>query len=327
MLLISGSSNIALAENISVYLDIPLVPCILGKFKNGEIRVEISETVRGGDVVIIQTGYSNLHELSVNDIIMETCLLIDACNRSMVSTITLIMPLYPYSRQDKKDSSRSPISAAFLAKMFETMGINRIVCMDLHSAQIQGFFSCPVDNLYTIKLVNQKLHKLYNINNPNIRKNFVLVSPDSGAVKRTLKFARVMGLKTVIMHKERDYSHPGTVIKTVMVCDCLDDFTGKVAIITDDMIDSGGTFIKACETLTKRGFYKVIGVITHGYFTGDAIKNIMACSAITRIIVTNTICQKDNLIKCPKMEILDVTSHLAEAIKRIHDGGSLSDLF
>ena len=326
IMLISGSSNLKLSKGISKYLNIPLTRCILDKFKNDEIRIEIHENIRRKNIVIVQSGYTPNKSKSTNDILMETILLIDACRRSSVKSITLIMPLYPYSRQDRKDSSRVPISASIVARMLETAGVNRVVCMDLHSPQIQGFFKCSVDNLYSIKLVQRKLNNLYYINDPKIRQNYILIAPDAGAVKRTFKFASIMGMKTCLMHKERDYSKPGIISKNLMISECK-NFKGYTAIIVDDMIDSGGTFIKACETLINKGFKDVIGVISHGYFTGDALIKIMNCDNIKKIIVTNSICQDLNIKICPKIDVIDISEQLGETIKRIHDGGSLSDLF
>jgi ribose-phosphate pyrophosphokinase len=236
------------------------------------------------------------------------------------------MPLYAYSRQDRKDESRAPISAAVLANMFELAGLNRLVCMDLHSSQIQGFFRIPVDNLYSIQLFGKKLHELYNFNDH--KNNFIIVAPDAGAVKRTLKFARVFGLKTLIMHKQRDYSDGGRITKTIMICDCSSEIKNIKAIICDDMIDSGGTFIKAAEQLEKKGYKSVIGLITHGYFTKDCIEQINKYDFIERMIVSNSIDQTENLERCEKLSIIDVSPQLSAAIQRIHmKGGSLSDLF
>jgi len=326
MLIISGSSNRDLAERICDANGQNLVDCKLYKFNNGETGIQINETIRGNDIVIIQTGFCQ-GGMCVNDIVMETGLLIDGCRRSSAKSITLIMPCYPYARQDRKDSSRAPISAAFIANMFEMAGLTRLVCMDMHSSQIQGFFRCPVDNLYSVKLVHEKLIELYGIDDDEERGNYFLISPDAGAVKRTLKFASLMQMKTCMMHKERDYSKPGTVAKTIMICEDTLDFKGKKAIITDDILDSGGTFIKACETLVEKGFEEVIGVITHGYFTAQAIEKINASDAIKKIIVSNSICQDQNLANCSKLELLDVSEQLAEAVKIIHDGGSMSNLF
>lgn len=324
MLLISGRSNNNLAYNISLMLGIKLLNVKLETFNNGEIKIDIKETVRGEDIVIIQTGYSQI--IDVNTIVMETIFLIDALRRSMANTITLVMPLYAYSRQDRKDESRAPISAAVLANLFEHVGLNRLVCMDLHAGQIQGFFRIPVDNLYSIELFGRKLNELYNFNDK--KDNFIIIAPDAGAVKRTLKFARVFGLKTCIMHKQRDYSKNGEIKKTIMICDCTSGYSNKIAIICDDMIDSGGTFIKAVEQLKKNGFKSVIGLITHGYFTKDCIDKINKCEFVERMIVSNSIDQTENLERCKKLSIIDVSSQLSEAIKRIHmKGGSLADLF
>lgn len=324
MLLISGSSNVHLAYNISCILGIKLLNVSLGLFNNGEIKIEIKDTVRGEDIVIIQSGYNN--KINVNTIVMETIFLIDALRRSMAKTITLVMPLYAYSRQDRKDESRAPISAAVLANMFELAGLDRLVCMDLHSSQIQGFFRIPVDNLYSIQLFGKKLNELYNFNKK--KDKFVIVAPDAGAVKRTLKFARSYGLKTCIMHKQRDYSNNGKIMRTIMICDCSDSIKDTKAIICDDMIDSGGTFIKAAEQLEKRGYKSVIGLITHGYFTKDCIEKINNYAFIEKMIVSNSIDQTENLEQCEKLTIIDVSPQLSEAMKRIHmKGGSLSDLF
>ena len=260
MLLISGNSNTDLSLHIAGNMKKPLVSCFLGKFNNGETNIKIFETIRGKDIVIIQSGYSPYNYMSVNDIVMETCLLIDACRRSMAKNITLIIPLFPYSRQDRKDSSRAPISASYFAKMLEVAGVTRVVSIDLHAPQIQGFFSpnIPVDNLYTVKLVNQKLINLFNINKIENKKKYLLIAPDAGAVKRTFKFAKVLGLKTCIMHKERDYSNSNNVKKTILICDNEENFENKIGIILDDMIDSGGTFLKACETLIKKDLRKLL---------------------------------------------------------------------
>jgi len=339
MILVSGSSNKILAHSISKYLNIELISSILGKFECGETRVEILGNVRGEDTIIIQSGFSSV--MNVNDILMETILIIDACRRSMVKSITLVMPLFPYSRQDRKDSSRVPISAKAVAKILETSGIDRIVCMDLHSPQIQGFFQCPVDNLYSVKQVHQKLEELFEISKK--REEYLLISPDAGATKRTLKFASIMGLKTCIMHKERDYSKPGTISKTMLICD-ENEIKNKTAIITDDMIDSGGTFVKAAKKLIEKGFKCVIGVITHGYFTSNAIKKIINCGVVSHMIVTNSICQQNNFSKfknsswtfdklikigqkSTEFHVIDLGEQLGEAIKRIHENGTLSDLF
>ena len=322
VVLISGSSNYKLSNNISMYLNINLIKCELDKFKNGEIKIEIKNNIKSQDVVIIQSGYNNYNDKNTNDIIMETILLIDACRRSNAKSITLIYSCYPYARQDRKDNSRVPISASILARMLELSGVTRVISLDLHSPQIQGFFKCPVDNLYSIKLVEYELYKMYNGNYENL----IFVAPDAGAAKRTFSFAKQIGVKTCIMHKERDYSNGGEISRTVIVCNEKEPHK-KTAVIIDDIIDSGGTFMKACEQLINYGFNEVIGIISHGYFTNNSIDNLNKCKFIKKIIITNSICQQQNIKKSKKINVIDMSSLFGEAIKKIYEGGTLSTLF
>lgn len=321
VLLISGSSNINLSSKIAEHLGLDLVNCELDKFKNGEVKIDIKENMKNKDVCIIQSGYNNYNDNTVNDIIMETLLLIDACRRSNAKTITLVFSCYPYARQDRKDNSRVPISASLLANMLELSGVSRVISLDLHAPQIQGFFKCPVDNLYSIKLIKKRLGHLFDNKN-----ELIFVAPDAGAAKRTFSFAKHVGVKTCIIHKERDYSNGGDISKTVIVCNCKNP-QDKTAIIIDDIIDSGGTFMKACEELINYGFKDVIGILSHGYFTKNAIQNINESKYIKKIIVTNTICQNDNIKKSSKIEIIDVSSIFSEAIYKIYKGKSLASLF
>jgi ribose-phosphate pyrophosphokinase len=322
LLLISGSSNYNLSKNISNYLKIDLVKCELDKFKNEEIRIDIKNNIKSQNIVIIQSGYNNYNYKNVNDIIMETILLIDACRRSNAKSITLVYSCYPYARQDRKDSSRVPISASILARILELTGVTRVISLDLHSPQIQGFFKCPVDNLYSIKLVEKELYRIYDGNYNNL----IFVAPDAGAAKRTFSFAKQMGVKTCIMHKERDYSNGGEISRTVIVCNEKEP-EKKTAVIIDDIIDSGGTFMKACEQLINYGFKEVIGVISHGYFTNGAIENLNNCKFIKKIIITNSICQNKNIKECDKINVIDISSLFGEAIKKIYEGGTLGSLF
>ena len=321
VLIISGSSNYGLATNIANHLKIKLVDCELDKFKNGEIKINIKENLKKKDICIIQSGYNNYNNSNVNDIIMETLLLIDACRRSNAKTITLVFTCYPYARQDRKDNSRVPISASLLANMLELSGITRMISLDLHAPQIQGFFKCPADNLYSIKLIEEKLDKMFETKN-----NLIFVAPDAGAAKRTFSFAKQVGVKTCIIHKERDYSNGGEISKTVIVCNCKNP-EEKTAIIIDDIIDSGGTFMKACKELIDYGFKEVIGILSHGYFTKNAIENINNSPYIKKIIVTNSICQYNNENKSKKINVIDVSPIFGEAIYKIYEGKSLSSLF
>lgn len=320
--IISGSSNYNLSKNISKYLGIELLECDLGKFKNGEIKIDIKSTIKSQDVVIIQSGYNNYNNQNVNDIIMETILLIDACRRSNAKSITLILSCYAYARQDRKDSSRVPISASIFSRMLELAGVTRVISLDLHSPQIQGFFKCPVDNLYSIKLVKKELNNIYNGNYEKL----IFVAPDAGAAKRTFSFAKQFGVKTCIMHKERDYSNGGEISRTVIVCNEKEP-KNKIAVIIDDIIDSGGTFMKACEQLINYGFKEVIGIISHGYFTKNAIQNLNNSNFIKKIIVTNSICQYNNIKNCNKIKVIDISSLFGKAIKKIYENSTLSTLF
>jgi len=329
MIILSGSSYPELAHNIANSLHTRPIPCILDKFSDGEIRVDIKENVRNQDVFIIQSGYSNNNpNYNTNDYLMETLILIDACKRSMAKTINVIMPYYPYSRQDKKDESRSPITAKLVANMLTHSGIDRLVVMDLHSSQIQGFFDIPVDNIYSVNIVieyfNKYIFNKYTDDEKDTK--FIIVSPDAGAVKRTLKFAKCMGLDTAILHKQRNYQKKNTVEKSNIVGDpdCLQD---KTAIICDDMCDTGGTLIKSIDTLTANGVKDVIVVITHGILSGEAINKINNCKYITTMIITNSIDQTCNLKLSNKIDLIPIDNLMSQVIHCLNTGESISQLF
>ena len=327
IVLLSGNSNRLLSEKISLYLDIHLCECKISKFSNTEIKIKICENIRNKDIFIIQTGTNDTNN-SVNDYIMETLLLIDACKRSMANTINLIMPCYPYARQDKKENSREPISAKVFANMLTIAGITRLIVMDLHASQIQGFFDIPVDNIYSLHLVIQHVNK-YLFNNMSIidkQNNYIVVSPDAGATKRTLKFAQHMQLNTIIMHKQRNYEKENTVDNTLLIGDTT-NLKNKTAIICDDMCDSGGTLIKVIENLQTNGIQNVIIIITHGIFSGKCIERLNNCKIISKIIVSDTICQKNNKDILDKLEIFSISELIGSVISNIINGNSLSLLF
>lgn len=324
-----GSSHPELGKTVSLLSGIHPVKCISEKFSNTEIRVEITENVRNRDMVLFQTGSYNLETgYSVNDHLMETMILIDACRRSGVKSITLIMPCYPYARQDKKDESRAPISSKLVANMLTTAGIDRLIVMDLHASQIQGFFDIPVDNIYSINLLLNHLNSTYfkGMSEEERGERFILVAPDAGAAKRTLKFGSVMRLNTVIMHKERNYKRKNTVNKTVLICES-DTIVGKTAIIVDDMCDTAGTMIKAVNTLIENGAREVICAITHGIFSGPALDRINACDSIKSVIVSNSLPQEYNMRKCDKIECYDISPLIGDVIRCIETGDSISALF
>ena len=329
MIILNGSSNQSLGLSIAHRLGQRPSECVLDKFSDGEIQVTLKENVRNQDVFIIQTGYSNSKpNYNTNDFLMETLILIDACKRSMAKTINVIMPYYPYSRQDKKDESRSPITAKLVANMLTQSGINRLVVMDLHSSQIQGFFDIPVDNIYSINIVIDYFANNIFINYSEEEKDqkFIVVSPDAGAVKRTLKFAKLMGLDTAILHKQRNYGKKNTVEKSILVGD-KDELKGKTAIICDDMCDTGGTLIKSVSVLVENGITDVIVVVTHGILSGKAINRINECNYISKIITTNSINQELNKCNCKKLEIIEIDLLMGQVINCLNTGESISQLF
>ena len=327
MKIISGSSNVSLSEKIADHLNVPICECLLEKFSNTEIRVEIKENIRNEDVFIIQTGgFSNSY--SINDYIMECLIIIDACKRSMAKSITLICPCFPYARQDKKDESRAPISAKLLANLLEKSGINRLVVMDLHASQIQGFFDIPVDNIYSFPIIDAYFKEVYfkDLSLEQIQNKFVLVSPDAGAIKRTLKFGKMMKLKAVFMHKERNYQISNTVDNMFLVGDPK-DIQGKIAIILDDMCDTVGTLLKCATLLKESGACEVICGATHGVLSGSAITRLNESDVITKIIVTNSLDQEYNRKHLDKLEVIDISGLLFKVISCIFSGGSISNLF
>ena len=314
MKILTGSSHHKLAKEISSFLNINLVECILDKFNNNEIRVEIKENIRNEDVFIIQTG-SNINGYTINDILMETMIMIDACKRSNAKTITLIMPFYPYARQDKKNESRSPISAKVVANMLEHSGIDRLVVMDLHAQQIQGFFDIPVDNLYSLPLVMKLFSK-------KELENMVIISPDAGGMKRALKFGQYLKLPVLFMHKDRNYQIKGEIDRMIIVGDS-DILKDKTVLILDDMTDTCGTLIKCAEECSKYGIKDCQVVITHGVFSDLGLKRISNCNSISKIYASNTLPE----IKHERIEYFNISEMISKVISCLVTGNSISDLF
>ena len=327
--LISGSSHTELAKNISTILDIKLIDCSIKNFSNTEIKIDINESIRNKHIFIVETGTFGYYDnKSINDFFMETLIIIDACRRSNPKSINLILPCYPYARQDKKEESREPITAKLVANLLTVAGINRLLVLDLHSPQIQGFFDIPVDNLYSLNLVIKYLHNTLFKNKKygEIKDEYIIIAPDAGAAKRTLKFAKILKLDTLIMHKQRDYTKINCVEKNLIIGDT-DSLKHRTAIILDDMCDTGGTLIKACETIVSAGAKKVVAVVTHGIFSGNALNIINNSKALDKIIVSNSIPQKYNKENCSKLEIFQVEYLISGAIQKLITSGSLSDLF
>jgi len=310
--LLAGNSNTDLAQRISHHLNIPLGRCEVGKFSNGEISVTIGESVRDNDVFIIQSTSNP----NVNDNLMELLIMIDAVKRASALRVTAVIPCFGYARQDKKDKSRAPISSKLVANLLQVAGANRVITVDLHASQIQGFFDIPVDNLYAEPLIVKYI--LEHI--PGESDSKVVVSPDAGGVKRAKSIADKLGADLAIIHKERKKA--GEVDNMTLV----GDVEGKIALLVDDMADSCGTLKLAAETLQKKGAKEIYALVSHGVLSGNAVKKIDE-SPLKQLVVTNTIRLADETKKCTKIKIVDISSMLAETIRRTHNGESISMLF
>jgi ribose-phosphate pyrophosphokinase len=313
-LVFSGSSNRVLAEEIAKRLKVQLGKALVTKFKNEETRIEIQENVRGSEAFVVQSICKAPNGNGVNDAVMELLLMIDALRRASASRITAVIPYYGYAKQDKKTKGREPISAKVMANILKVTGAKRIVTMDLHAAQIQGFFDIPVDNLMAMPTLCNYLKKegLYD-------DKIVVVSPDAGGVHRAELFAKRLSSSLAIVFKRRPEPDVNEVAEIV------GDVEGKAAIIVDDMISTGGTLDKAAQAIRRRGATRVLTVATHGIFAGEAVE-VLENSEIERIIVTNTIPFEDSASH-PKFVQLSIAQTFADAILRITTNRSVSELF
>jgi len=310
--LLAGNSNLELAQGISSCIDIPLAKCNVGKFSNGETSVTIEESVRDNDVYIIQSTSNP----SVNDNLMELLIMIDAVRRASALRVTAVIPCFGYARQDKKDKSRAPISAKLIANLLETAGADRIITMDLHASQIQGFFDIPVDNLYAEGLIV----KYINENIPGGSENKVVVSPDAGGVKRAKSVADKLGSDLAIIHKERKKANEVDNMTLV------GDVQGKIALLVDDMVDTCGTLKLAAETLKAKGAIEIYALCSHGVLSGSAVQKIEE-APLKELVITNSIRPSDFVKNSKKIKIIDLCSVFSEAIRRTHNGESISILF
>ncbi len=304
------NSNRPLAESIASRLGLTLGDAEVEKFSDGEISVKINETIRGADVYIIQsTSYP------VNDNLMELLIMIDAMKRASAARITAVMPYYGYARQDRKARARDPISAKLVANILTSAGASRVLTMDLHCAQIQGFFDIPVDNLVGSPLLTGYYTKKYG----EELENFVAVSPDLGSVTRTRRFAEKLNIPIAIIDKRRPKANVSEIMNII------GDVKGKKVILIDDMIDTEGTITNAANALMERGAIEVDACCTHGVLSGPAIKRIED-SAITELLVLDTI-ELPEEKKIDKITMVSVADLFADAIKFIHQGVSISQLF
>lgn len=304
----SGNANRPLAEKVCDYLGISLGNAEVKTFSDGEISVEINENVRGKDVFIIQSTCP-----PVNDNLMELLIMIDAARRASAGRITAVIPYYGYARQDRKVAPRQPISAKLVANLITVAGASRVLTMDLHAGQIQGFFDIPVDNLYARPVL---LHYL----KEHFKDDLVIVSPDAGGVERARAFAKRLDASLAIIDKRREGANVAEVMNII------GDVKGKTAVIVDDMVDTGGTLTKAASALLDKGASAVYACCTHPVLSGNAVQRIEE-SPIKELIVTDTIPLSEEARKCSKIKVLSVGKLFGEAVRRIHLNESVSVLF
>ena len=306
--ILSGNANRDLAERICAYLGVEIGKANVTTFSDGEVQVEIEESVRGMDIFVIQPTCP-----PVNENLMELLVMLDALKRASTARVNVVMPYYGYGRQDRKVTPRAPISARLVADLVETAGAARILAMDLHVGQIQGFFNIPVDHLYALPVQLGYLE--------HIEEQVVVVSPDAGGVERARELAkRLKDASIAIIDKRRERANVSKIMHIV------GDVKGKVAILLDDMIDTAGTIVQAAEALARDGASKVYACCTHAILSGNAVERLNA-SPLHKVVVTNTIPLKSKAHDLAKVEVLDVSPILAEAIKRIHNEASVSSLF
>ncbi|MGA2586729.1 MAG: ribose-phosphate pyrophosphokinase [Candidatus Aminicenantales bacterium] len=308
MKVFAGSSNLGLAREITSYLKIELGKCVLERFSDGEIHFYIDENVRGEDIFIIQSGSH-----PANSHLMELLLMIDAFKRASADRITAVMPYYCYARQDWKDRPRVPISARLVADLLETAGAERLLTMDLHSPQIQGFFSIPVDNLIGTPALAKYIKSL------NLS-DLTVVSPDAGGVGRAKFFARRLDANLAIIDKRRPAPNVAQVFNVI------GDVKDKNCILFDDMVDTAGTLVLSAEALKENGAKSIFAACTHPVLSGQAVEKIDK-SPVEKLIVSNTIPLNDKSKGCRKIVTLSVAEIFGEAIRRINEGSSVSSLF
>ena len=303
----SGNSNKPLAIEICSHLGMPLGKSEVKSFSDGEVYVDIQESVRGVDVYVVQsTCYPT------NNNLMELLIMLDALKRASAGSVTAVIPYYGYARQDRKVAPRTPISAKLVADLITVAGATRVVCIDLHAGQIQGFFNIPVDHLYATPVLIKHI-------GDHFKDGVVFVSPDAGGVERTRAFAKRLGANLAIIDKRRPMPNVSEVMNII------GDVKGKTAILLDDMVDTAGTLTQAAKALAEHGAKEVYACCTHAVLSGPAIERINN-SPIKELVVTNTIPQRESNTS-PKIKALSVGPLLGEAIKRIHSGESVSSLF
>jgi ribose-phosphate pyrophosphokinase len=304
----SGNAHPALAKEICGELGVPVGQVRVGRFPDGEVRLQILENVRGADVFVIQPTCR-----PVNENLMELLIMLDAFRRASADRITAVMPYYGYARQDRKDRPRVPISSKLVADLLTSAGADRILALELHAGQIQGFFDIPVDHLYATPVTVDYFKKLK-------LRNLVVVSPDPGGVERARSFAKKVRAPLAIIDKRREDE------RTVEMYNVIGEVSGRICLIVDDMIDTAGTLVKSAQALKDKGAEKVYACCTHGVFAEDAVKKI-GLAPLEQVVATNSIPLSPEATRCGRIKVLSVGKLLAEAIRSIHEETSVSKLF
>ncbi len=304
----TGSANPKLAQDICQHLGVPVADCMLKRFSDGEIWLQVEENVRGADVFVIQSTST-----PVDHHLMELLLMMDALRRASAKRITPVLPYYGYGRQDRKDKPRVPISAKLVASLLVTAGADRILALDLHAAQIQGFFDVPVDHLFATPVMVDHITTLG-------LENLTVVSPDPGGVERARAFAKRLDAQLAIIDKRREQANVADVMNVI------GDVKGRTCMIVDDMVDTAGTLVKSAGALLEHGAAAVYACCTHPVLSGSALKKISK-SSLTELVVTDSIPLRDEALQCGRIRQLSVAPLLAQAIESIHEETSISRLF
>ena len=306
--ILAGNSNRKLAEAVAAQLNLPLSNAEVGKFSDGEISITLPDTVRGKDIFIVQSTSA-----PVNDNFMELLIMIDACKRASAGRITAVMPYFGYARQDRKARPRDPITAKLCADILTAAGADRVMTMDLHAAQIQGFFDIPVDHLYGAPLLAKYFKK-------KMDENWVVVSPDVGSVGRARNFASRVDASIAIVDKRRPKAN------AIEIMNVIGDVAGKTCLMVDDMIDTAGTICQGAEALVKNGAKEVFACCTHGVFSGPAMERITN-SPIKELVVLDTIDMPEHVRNNPKIKIVSAAKALAKAVTAVYSDSSLSAVY
>ena len=312
----AGNGCPQLAESICEALGVPMGQATVGRFSDGEVNIDIMESVRGCDVFVIQSTSA-----PANDHLMELLVMVDALKRASAANITAVIPYYGYARQDRKASPRAPISARLIADLLLTAGVNRVLSMEFHAGQIQGFFDAPVDHLYAMPVMRSYLADHFRelgVEDP--QKQLVVVSPDAGGVEKARAYARRLGASLAIIDKRRERANQSKVMNLV------GEVEGRHALLVDDMIDTAGTLCHAAEAVKAHGALSVRAAATHAVLSGPAKERLMN-SVIEEVVVSNTIPHDTIADDCPKVTVLSVARLFAEAISRVNSSRSISNLF